>query len=188
MNHSFTSVSFALLAMLAIAPTHTAQAQESVVTTARYLCDDGDIFRAELYDDYAIVSLPDDETLYTLPAIQADSGTAYSDGTITLHTEDDEAFVEIGDEVMYEDCEAYRVGSAEYTESETATIIERRTIPDYDRPVIDFDRPESVTAPEAEAEPVAVEAEPAAVETEPAAVETEPAAVEDDPEPIRGLW
>ncbi|MEO1208718.1 MAG: MliC family protein [Cyanobacteria bacterium J06638_20] len=166
MKHSFASASLALLALLAIAPTQAAKAQESVVTTARYLCDDGDIFRAEFYDGYAIVAMPDDDELYTLPAIQTASGAAYSDGTLALYTEGDEAFMEVGEEVVYDDCEAYRVGSAQYSESETVTIIERRTVPDYDRPVIDFDRPASVTA----------------------TTEAEPAMVEPAPEPIPGLW
>lgn len=166
MKYSFAAASFALLAVLAIAPSQTAQAQN--VTTIRYRCDDGEVFRAEYFDDYAVVGLIDEDEVYTLPEVPSDSGTRYSNGPITLMTDGDAASVEIDDTMVYEDCDSYRIGSAAYTESESITIIEQQTIPDYDRPVLDYDRPPSVTAspapaPAPEPEPVRPNPQPVVV-------------------------
>lgn len=145
MKQLIAATGLMVLTTMAIAPL---SASAQTVTTVRYRCDGGETFRAEYYDDFAIIAMADqdEEAIYTLPQVESGSGIRYSDGTITLFSQGDEAFVERDGEVVFDDCVARLVGSAEFVEMESLTVIEQRTVPSFERPVLDYDRPTGVTA------------------------------------------
>lgn len=167
MKYFFTITGIGLFSWLAIAPLQLAQAAS--VNTARYRCEEGGVFRAEYYEDSAVVAY-DGET-FTLPQVESGSGTRYSDGTMTLYSEGDEAFIEVGDETIFDDCEAYLVGSADYTEEESTIVIETERR-------VEFNRPQTLAAPAPAPTPAAAPA--VAPAPEPISA---PA-----PAPVPGLW
>ncbi|WP_416667513.1 MliC family protein [Egbenema bharatensis] len=70
--------------------------------TYRYQCAGGQTFDVEYSLELATIVL-ESETL-RLTQTPAASGARYSDGTVTLYTKGEEAFVEMGDHIIYEDC------------------------------------------------------------------------------------
>jgi membrane-bound inhibitor of C-type lysozyme len=94
----------------------SAEAQVSR-TTYVYQCDEGGAFKAEFVPEGAVVYLGE-ETL-TLEQIPAASGARYSDGTTTLHTKEDEAFVEVDGETVLNNCAVQLDTIEESSEAET---------------------------------------------------------------------
>jgi membrane-bound inhibitor of C-type lysozyme len=77
----------------------------------RYQCSGGQTFEVEYSLELATVVL-NSETVQ-LAQIPAASGARYSDGTMTLHTKGEEAFIEMGDQIIYEDCMGERIAISE---------------------------------------------------------------------------
>jgi len=115
------------LAALPLAANAQEPTQDST-TAYRYECAAGETFQAEFSPETAIVQL-DGETL-TLAQIPAASGTRYSDGTTTLYTKGEEAFVEVNGETTYADCLAQSITEETTAESETTTTNETLTTTD----------------------------------------------------------
>ena len=92
-----------LLAVGCTGPNEPAETEGNLVT---FTCPGGEtieaIFPAELGGDVT-VSLPDQEAM-TLPAVEAASGARYSDGSTTFWEQGGEAMVEVGDEVVLQNC------------------------------------------------------------------------------------
>jgi membrane-bound inhibitor of C-type lysozyme len=73
-----------------------------------YQCDGDKSFVAEFNGegpDGDVKLTMEGETL-EMSLVPAASGAKYSDGTTTLWTKGDEAFIEVGDEIVYENCQA----------------------------------------------------------------------------------
>jgi membrane-bound inhibitor of C-type lysozyme len=91
-----------------------------------YQCSDDRSFQAEYGLEMATLELEGERVM--LPQIPAASGARYSDGEITLFTRGNEAFIEVGGEIVYQDCvaqtdEAETEGTTtETTESNTETV------------------------------------------------------------------
>ncbi|GAB4364749.1 MAG: hypothetical protein Kow00121_00690 [Elainellaceae cyanobacterium] len=84
------------------------KAQEAPIVY-RYQCSAGQTFEAEYSPEVATIQL-EDETL-TLTQIPAASGVRYSDGTTTLYTKGNEAFIQVDDEITYNDCLGQAIAS-----------------------------------------------------------------------------
>jgi membrane-bound inhibitor of C-type lysozyme len=76
-----------------------AQAQ----TVANYICDDDQTFEVT-YDGNEAQLVLDDQDPITLTSVVAASGARYSDGTTTLYTQGQEAFVEVDGDRTYNNC------------------------------------------------------------------------------------
>lgn len=118
------------LATLPLAANAQEPTQESTAAY-RYECAAGETFQAEFSSIGAIVQL-NDETL-TLAQIPSGSGARYSDGTTTLYTKGEEAFVEVNGETTYADCLAQSV--TEETTAESETTVESETTATTDETV-----------------------------------------------------
>lgn len=74
-------------------------------TTVSYRCDARKgftaVYRPDGSDD---VRLTFGSKVITLPKVESASGARYSNGSVTLNTKGDEAFVEVGDKVLFENC------------------------------------------------------------------------------------
>ncbi|NJP11604.1 MAG: lysozyme inhibitor [Leptolyngbyaceae cyanobacterium RU_5_1] len=80
--------------------------QEAKVTSqVQYECDEGKGFLAEYLDDKSVRTTFGSKEL-TLPQVESASGARYSDGTVTLNTKGNEAFVEVGDKTVFNNCVA----------------------------------------------------------------------------------
>lgn len=80
-----------------------AQATNTVV----YRCDAGKGFKAVYTPgEKGSVEATFGTRVFTLPQVEAASGARYSDGSVTINTKGDEAFVEVGDTVLFENCVA----------------------------------------------------------------------------------
>ncbi len=158
---------------LAIAPLHTAQAE--TVTTVYYVCDGGETFRAEYFTDMARVAFEPGQDPISLMQVEAASGARYEGETITLFTQDEEAFVEIDESVAYRDCTARFIGQSEIIDvesvSETA-VIEAAPAPRFNRPVLTQ-----------QTQPVTPAPAPAPAQAPAATPAPAPA-----PAPVPGLW
>jgi membrane-bound inhibitor of C-type lysozyme len=82
-----------------------ALAQET--NTVVYRCDEGKGFKAVYTTgDNSSVEATFGTRVFTLPQVKAASGARYSDGSVTIHTKGDEAFVEVGNTVLFRNCVA----------------------------------------------------------------------------------
>lgn len=110
----FVASSLAMLGvaanMMAIASTAAAQqTAPKVIATATYQCDDGKGFTAQYRDDKTVRATFGSK-VFELPQVESASGARYSNGSVTISTKGDEAFVEVGDKRLFENC--VTVGSA----------------------------------------------------------------------------
>lgn len=80
-----------------------------VISTATYQCDDGKGFTAEFRDDETVRATFGTKVL-ELPQVEAASGARYSNGSTTIFTKGDTAFVEVGTNRLFNNCVA--VGAA----------------------------------------------------------------------------
>ncbi len=75
----------------------------TVTSSVDYTCKGRKGFSAEyLSDDTVRATFGSKE--FVLPRVPTASGARYSDGSITIHTKGDEAFVEVGNRILFEDC------------------------------------------------------------------------------------
>ncbi len=75
----------------------------TVTSSVDYACKGRKGFSADyLSDDTVRATFGSRE--FVLPRVPAASGARYSDGSVTIHTKGDEAFVEVGNRVLFEDC------------------------------------------------------------------------------------
>jgi membrane-bound inhibitor of C-type lysozyme len=87
---------------IATVPVQAQGQDQELTTTYRYQCSEGRSFEAAYSLDSATVQL-EGETL-TLDQIPAASGTRYSDGSTTLYTKGEEAFIEVDGATTYDEC------------------------------------------------------------------------------------
>ncbi|HEY9617217.1 MAG TPA: MliC family protein [Microcoleaceae cyanobacterium] len=75
-------------------------------TKVSYRCDANKGFTAVYQPDGADdnVRLTFGSKVITLPKVESASGAKYSNGSVTLNTKGDEAFVEVGDKVLFDNC------------------------------------------------------------------------------------
>ncbi len=76
-----------------------------VINNVAYRCDDGKGFRAK-YRTNDTVEATFGSKVIVLPQVQSGSGARYSDDKVTLHTKGNEAFVEVGDQRLFNNCVA----------------------------------------------------------------------------------
>ncbi|WP_432810793.1 MliC family protein [Pantanalinema sp. GBBB05] len=80
-------------------------------TKVSYRCDANKGFHAVYRPDGSDnVRLTFGSKVITLPQVESASGAKYSNGSVTLNTKGDEAFVEVGDKVLFENCVAQQRG------------------------------------------------------------------------------
>ncbi|MDX2230081.1 MAG: MliC family protein [Leptolyngbyaceae cyanobacterium bins.349] len=92
------------IAPLTIAPFAIAQTSApKVIATATYRCDDGKGFKAE-YRDNETVRATFGSKVIELPQAESASGARYSNGSVTIFTKGDTAFVEVGDDRLFSNC------------------------------------------------------------------------------------
>lgn len=88
----------------AIAPRVLAQnSAPNVITTATYRCDQGKGFTVQYRDNQTARATFGSKTV-ELPQVESASGARYSDGSITLFTKGDTAFVDVGDQRVFANC------------------------------------------------------------------------------------
>lgn len=98
-------------------PAKAQEPTEESTMSYRYECAAGETFQAEFSPIGAIVQLSN-ETL-TLAQIPSGSGARYSDGTTTLYTKGEEAFIEVNGETTYAECFGQSITEENTAESET---------------------------------------------------------------------
>ncbi|MGI0487351.1 MliC family protein [Pantanalinema rosaneae CENA516] len=80
-------------------------------TRVWYRCDANKGFYAVYRPDGSdSVRLTFGSKVITLPQVESASGARYSNGSVTLNTKGDEAFVEVGDKVLFDNCVAQQGG------------------------------------------------------------------------------
>jgi len=87
---------------IAIATPTSAQ-DPKVINTVTYRCDEGKGFIAE-YRDNETVRATFGSKVIELPQEEAASGTRYGNGSVTLYSKGDTAFVEVGDNRLFNNC------------------------------------------------------------------------------------
>jgi membrane-bound inhibitor of C-type lysozyme len=87
----------------------------------RYQCSGGQSFDVEYSLELATVIL-ESETLRLAQTLSA-SGARYSDGTVTLYTKGEEAFIELGDQIIYEDCVGETIAVSEIHRAEREDVV-----------------------------------------------------------------
>jgi membrane-bound inhibitor of C-type lysozyme len=91
---------------IVIVPAAIAQtATPKVISTATYRCDGGKGFTAQ-YRDNETVRATFGTKVVELPQAVSASGARYSDGSITIFTKGDTAFVEVGNKRLFDNCVA----------------------------------------------------------------------------------
>jgi membrane-bound inhibitor of C-type lysozyme len=101
-------VVFGLLALVITLMAACSGSSPAAASGTPYQCDGGKSFVAEFTGegpDGGVKLTMEGETL-EMPLVPAASGAKYSDGTTTLWTKGDEAFIEVGNEIVYENCQA----------------------------------------------------------------------------------
>ncbi|MEB3359444.1 MAG: MliC family protein [Synechococcales bacterium] len=96
---------FTLLGCSTASIPETPQANPVQGALITYQCKDGATFDARFSEVEAIADLPDQPNL-ALPSVESASGAKYSDGTTTLWTKGEEAFVEVNGDMVLVDCVA----------------------------------------------------------------------------------
>lgn len=129
-----------------------------------YQCSDDRSFQAEYGLEMATLELEGERVM--LPQIPAASGARYSDGEITLFTRGNEAFIEVGGEIVYQDCvaqtdEAETERSTTETTETTETI--ERTIERTTESLTETVTPQTQPAPQSSPAPTPTTASPTSV-------------------------
>lgn len=96
-----------VLAIAAVTPAQ--QTTPKVTASATYACDDGKGFTAQ-YRDNDTVRATFGTKVLELPQVESASGARYSNGSVTIFTKGDTAFVEVGDQRLFSNCVA--IGAA----------------------------------------------------------------------------
>ncbi|WP_430684311.1 MliC family protein [Leptolyngbya sp. AN02str] len=156
---------------------------DNVVTTAYYICENGDTFRAEYFPNYARLSLEPGGEVYTLNQEPSGSGIRYSDNSITLYSQEEEAFIEIDGDVAYDDCVSRFVGQSEIPQvgSSSLSTFPGQGVPSRPR----FNRPDLSSQNRVQQFPAQTPTTSQFPEQQQAPA-ARPAAPAD--EPVRGLW
>jgi len=77
----------------------------TVINSVEYTCRDRKGFTADyLSDDSVVATFGTQEII--LPRVSAASGARYSNGSVTVNTKGNSAFVQVGDRTLFEDCVA----------------------------------------------------------------------------------
>lgn len=110
MMKRFVAPSLAMMTVaangLAIAPAAIAQTTTpKIISTAMYKCDDGKGFKAEFRDDRTMVATFGSQ-VFELGNMESASGAKYGDGSVTVFTKGDTAFVDVGDQRLFSNCVA----------------------------------------------------------------------------------
>jgi membrane-bound inhibitor of C-type lysozyme len=96
-----------LLAVTTVSATSIALATPSmaqeVINRAQYKCDEGKGFLAEFLADNSVRTTFGSKVL-VLPEVESDSGKKYSNESVTLNTKGEEASVEVGDSILFNNC------------------------------------------------------------------------------------
>jgi membrane-bound inhibitor of C-type lysozyme len=80
-------------------------AQPTIIARAVYQCDEGKGFSVKfLNNETAQATFGSKVTV--LPQTESASGARYSDGSVTLFTKGDKAFVEVGNNTLFRNCVA----------------------------------------------------------------------------------
>lgn len=74
-----------------------------VVNSAEYRCKDRKGFKAEYLSDSTVRAMFGSKEM-VLPQVESASGARYSNGSVTINTKGNAAFVEVGDKVLFESC------------------------------------------------------------------------------------
>ncbi len=74
-----------------------------IINSVVYRCDAGKSFSAEYRDDKTVKATFGSKVL-VLPQEEAASGARYGNGSVTLFTKGNEAFVEVGDQRLFDNC------------------------------------------------------------------------------------
>jgi membrane-bound inhibitor of C-type lysozyme len=88
-----------------VAPTTRPDPATVTTNTVLYTCDAGKGFIANYRSDEKVEAAFGSKVI-VLPEVTSASGARYSDGSVTLHTKGDGAFVEVGDKMLFENCVA----------------------------------------------------------------------------------
>lgn len=107
MTTSTLSIGLAAIAL----PTLAQEPKTVVTSSAVYACDEGKGFKAVYLKtgEARSVRATFGSKVFVLPSVETGSGAKYSDGSVTINTKGDEAFVEVGDKKLFTNCVA--VGS-----------------------------------------------------------------------------
>lgn len=105
---SLTLLAFALSGATWVASAFAQAPAPKVINSVVYECDQGKGFSAEFLDDKTVRATFGSK-VFVLPQEPAASGARYGNGSITIFTKGREAFVEVGDKRLFDNCVA--VGS-----------------------------------------------------------------------------
>lgn len=83
-------------------------------TTVTYRCEDNKGFIAEYTEDGSSVEATFGSKSFTLPRVESASGERFSNGSVTVNTKSNEAFVEVGSEILFGNC----VGRSVYVQQD----------------------------------------------------------------------
>jgi membrane-bound inhibitor of C-type lysozyme len=122
-----------------------------------YQCNDDRSFQAEYGLEMATLELEGERVM--LPQIPAASGARYSNGEITLFTRGNEAFLEVGGEIVYQDC----VAQTDEAETERSTTETTETIERTTESLTETVTPQTQPAPQSSPAPTPTTASPTSV-------------------------
>ncbi|MBF2029967.1 MAG: MliC family protein [Oscillatoriales cyanobacterium C42_A2020_001] len=105
---SLTLLTFALTSTNWIVAAFAQSASPRVINSVVYRCDDSKGFSAEYLDDKTVRATFGSK-VFVLPQEPSASGARYSNGSVTIFTKGNDAFVEVGDKRLFDNCIA--VGS-----------------------------------------------------------------------------
>lgn len=89
-----------------VVSTTAAIAQEpKIISTVTYRCDEGKGFVAEYRDNETLRATFGSKVL-ELPQVESASGVRYSNGSVTVASKGDTAFVDLGDQRFFDNCVA----------------------------------------------------------------------------------
>jgi membrane-bound inhibitor of C-type lysozyme len=83
--------------------TPTPQSDYKVINKVQYKCDEGKGFLAEYRSNSTVQAIFGSKVL-TLPQVESASGIRYSDGSVTLYSKGEGAFVDVGDKRLFNNC------------------------------------------------------------------------------------
>ncbi len=79
----------------------------TVTSTVKYQCDAGKGFIARYRSDRTVEATFGSKVL-TLTPVESGSGARYTDGSVTLYTKGESAFVEVGEKRLFNNCTAHK--------------------------------------------------------------------------------
>lgn len=88
-----------------VSPEEEMTDEPEIINSATYQCDDGKGFQADYLSNESVETTFGSKVM-VLPQVESASGIRYSDGSVTLHSKGDGAFVQVGDNVLFENCVA----------------------------------------------------------------------------------